>query len=81
MVLFALDQSDLFGERAAKLHQHFDQQIDLCKAVAPVSFRAEKEFQLDDVLAVGDDHHIVAPLVRPFRARLDVGLYVRGQMS
>lgn len=36
---------------------------------------------MDGTFAVGDDHHIVAPLVQRFATRFDMGLNVRGQMS
>jgi len=78
---FVLDQSDLFGERTTKLHQDFDQQIDLCEASASVPFRSKKEFKLDYPLAVRNEHHIVAPLIRSLAACLDVSLYVRRLMS
>ena len=75
------DRSDLFRECGAKLRENVDQQVDLCEADAPVPFRSEKEFELDYPLAIGDEHDIVAPLIRTFIAPLDVGLNVRGQMS
>jgi len=71
-----LDQPDLFGERSTKLRQQFDQQVDLCEAQAPFSFRSKKELQLNHTITVSDDHTIVAPLIRTFMACLDVSMNV-----
>jgi len=76
-----LDRFDLFGERSAKLRENVDQQVDFREADAPVPFRSEKEFELDHSLAIGDKHHVVAPLIGTVLACLDVRLNVRGQMS
>lgn len=76
-----LDRCDLFRERGAKLRQDVDQQVDLCEAQAPFPFRAKKELKLDHTITVGNDHPIVAPLVRTFMACLDVRMNVRGEMS
>jgi hypothetical protein len=80
--LFSLfDRSNFFGQGRAELREDVDQQVDLCKAYATVPFRSEKEFELDNPLAVSYEHDIVSPLIRTFIAGLDRGLNVRGQMS
>jgi hypothetical protein len=64
-----------------ELRENIYKQVYVCKADAPSFSSAEKEFEVDGTLAVSDDHHIVASLVRRFMTRFDMGLNVRGQMS
>jgi len=75
-----LDRADLLRERGTKLHQNFDQQVDLCEAYASFPFRSQKELKLDDTITIANDHTIVAPLIRAVIACLDVSMDVGGQM-
>jgi hypothetical protein len=58
-------------------HLILDKHVYPCKTDASSFSSAEKEFEVDGTLPVSDDHYIVAPLVRRFVTRFDMGLNVR----